>query len=94
MTFLAFTGIVNFLTSIALGLFIIIKNPKSTINKIYIAYQVLIRAKNHVKRFLEIVNPKKWEFKKEEIGKELNSLGSSIKQALTSKYKRKDSFQF
>lgn len=60
-------------------------------NKIYIAYQVLIRAKNHVKKFLELIRPKKWEFKREEIEKILNSLGSSINQALKSKYKRKDS---
>jgi len=53
---------------------------------------VLIRAKNHVKRFLELIRPKKWEFKKVEIEKVLNSLGSSVKQALTSKHKRKDSF--
>ena len=61
-------------------------------NKIYTAYQVLIRAKNHVKKFLELVKPKKWEFKKKEIENILNSLGSSIEQALISKYKRKDSF--
>ncbi|MFX1377286.1 MAG: LAGLIDADG family homing endonuclease [Promethearchaeota archaeon] len=61
-------------------------------NKLYIAYQVLIRAKSHVKKFLELINPKKWDFKKNEIENVLNSLGSSIIQALESKYKRKDSF--
>jgi hypothetical protein len=61
-------------------------------NKIYIAYQVLIRAKNHVKKFLDLIKPKKWEFKKAKIEKVLISLGSSIKQALISKYKRRDSF--
>ena len=61
-------------------------------DRTYIAYQVLIRAKNHVKRFLELIRPKKWQFKKVEIEKVLNSLGSSVKQALTSKYKRKVSF--
>ena len=61
-------------------------------NKIYIAYQILIRAKSHVKKFLELIKPKKWEFKKEEIEKILNSLGSSIEQTLKSKYKRNDSY--
>jgi len=72
----------------------ITKSPYISIssNKIYIAYQVLIRAKNHVKKFLELIKPKKWEFKREGIEKTLNSLESSIDQALKSKYKRKDSF--
>ncbi|MEE9379189.1 MAG: LAGLIDADG family homing endonuclease [Candidatus Lokiarchaeia archaeon] len=61
-------------------------------NKMFIAYQVLIRAKRHVKKFLELIKPKKREFKRNEIEKVLNSLGSSIEQALESKYKRKDSF--
>ena len=62
-------------------------------NKTFTAYQLLIRAKSHVKNFLEIVQPKKWEFKREEIECILNSLGSSIDQALTSKYRRMDSFK-
>ncbi|MFX1326803.1 MAG: LAGLIDADG family homing endonuclease [Promethearchaeota archaeon] len=61
-------------------------------NKKFIAYQVLIRAKQHVKKFLELIKPRKWEFKRKEIENVLNSLGSSIEQALESKYKRKDSF--
>jgi intein/homing endonuclease len=60
--------------------------------KKYIAYQVLIRSKPHVKKFLELIKPKKWEFKRKKIEKVLNSLGSSIEQALESKYKRRDSF--
>lgn len=61
-------------------------------NRTYIAYQVLIRAKRHVKQFLELIKPKKWELKKGEIENVLKSLGSSIERALTIKYKRKDSF--
>ena len=60
-------------------------------DKIYIAYQVLIRAKNHVKRFLDVIKPMKWEFRKDIIQATLKDLGTNIEEALKSKYKRKDS---
>jgi len=52
-------------------------------------YQVLIRAKDDVKQFLNIINPIKWKIKKEQISNRLKQLGSSIEEALTRKYKRK-----
>jgi hypothetical protein len=55
-------------------------------------YQVLIRAKSHVKEFLDIIKPMKWIFKMNEIEKDLNDLGTTIKEALTSKYKRRDEY--
>ena len=61
--------------------------------KIYLAYQVLIRAKSHVEGFLSVIKPMKWEYRKSEFEKILNSLSSCINEALKSKYKRNDSYR-
>ncbi|MFX1277297.1 MAG: LAGLIDADG family homing endonuclease [Promethearchaeota archaeon] len=61
-------------------------------NKKHLNYQVLIRAKSHVKNFLEMIKPMKWQYKKGEIEKTLKKLGTSIEQSLNSKYKRNDEF--
>ncbi len=67
------------------------KSNKS--GRIYLAYQVLIRAKSHVKEFLYVIKPMKWEYRKSEVENILNSLGTSVKEALKSKYKRNDSYR-
>lgn len=58
------------------------------LNNYYTAYQTQIIGKNHIKKFLDIVKPKKWEFKKKKIEETLKSLGSSIEEALKDRRKK------
>lgn len=57
------------------------------LNNYYTAYQTQIIGKTHIKKFLDIVKPKKWEFKKKKIEETLKSLGSSIEEALKDRRK-------
>jgi hypothetical protein len=54
----------------------------------YTAYQTQIISKTQIKKFLDIVKPKKWEFKKQEIIEKLNLLGSSLEEALEDRRKK------
>ena len=54
--------------------------------KLLKGYQVLIRAKDDVKKFLNNIKPIKWDIKREEISNTLKQLGTSIEEALTKKY--------
>lgn len=54
----------------------------------YTAYRTRTSSKIQVKNFLEIVKPMKWEVKKEEITKKLESLGTNIEDIFKYKYKK------
>lgn len=56
--------------------------------KYYNAYQTQIIGKIYIKKFIDIVKPKKWEFKKKKIEESLNLLGSSIEEALKDRRKK------
>jgi len=58
------------------------------LNNYYTAYQTQIIGKTHIKKFLDIVKPKKWEFKKKKIEETLKLLGTSIEEALKDRRKK------
>ncbi len=47
-----------------------------------IGYQVTISSKREIKKFIDLIKPKKWEFNIEKLNKKLNELGTNIYRAL------------
>ncbi|MFX1501335.1 MAG: LAGLIDADG family homing endonuclease [Promethearchaeota archaeon] len=58
------------------------------LNNYYTEFQTQIIGKTHIKRFLDLIKPKKWEFKKKQIEETLISLGSSIEESLKDRRKK------
>ena len=59
---------------IRVGKIIITWNKAPSTGKKYKAYHTQIQAKDHVRKFLEIINPMKWKYNKKDILKELEEL--------------------
>ena len=73
------------------GKITISKTISKKTGKLLKGYQTLIRAKEDVKSFINIIDPMKWKIKKKIISKTLKELGSSVDEALTKKYENQNS---